>query len=88
MALELGSICPHCGQHCEAALEVVPGADPAASVEDGDLTFCMNCGAWSMFDLELPGKMRKPTRVEQWFVDRDKRCLRMVEIWRSSFGKS
>ncbi|MEJ6847493.1 hypothetical protein V3589_14895 [Sinorhizobium fredii] len=59
-ALTTETICPFCAQRYDAASAIAGNADPV----NGDVTLCMNCGEWSMFDASVPGGLRKPSDSE------------------------
>lgn len=57
--------CPFCGaQHDLASTVSVKGGSAPERPSDGDLTLCIVCGEWALFEKKAPGGMRKPTDAE------------------------
>lgn len=44
---------------------------------DGDVSFCLYCGAWSIFE---GGEMRAPTSIEAIAIRANPLCMRMERI--------
>ncbi|MCA1404639.1 hypothetical protein I6F26_10445 [Ensifer sp. IC3342] len=76
-ALTAGAICPFCGQRYDAASALDGDAIPG----NGDLTLCMNCGEWAMFDSGVPGGLRKPTDSEYEVIVANPITGKARKIW-------
>jgi hypothetical protein len=57
---ERQSQCPFCAARHDLATGISGNSAP----HDGDLTLCIVCGEWAMFESAAPGGMRKPTDAE------------------------
>lgn len=80
--------CPHCAAEFVSATEVDKQPVETDEPEEGDLAFCIHCGQWAIYDPEIEGRMRQPTRLEQFHIDRDPRCARMSALWQKTFRAS
>ena len=60
--------CSTCGTIDNKA---APGADKP---RDGDISLCITCGQFSIFDHRQPGQQRAPTAQELGVILRDERC--------------
>jgi hypothetical protein len=69
--------CPYCGaSHGQA----VPIGDAGAMLnepEDGDISLCVRCGRWVVFDSAASGGMREPTPEEHRTIARDVHARRL-----------
>jgi hypothetical protein len=69
--------CPYCGtSHGQA----VPIGDAGALLnepEDGDISLCVRCGRWVIFDSTASGGMREPTPEEHRTITRDVHARRL-----------
>jgi hypothetical protein len=79
MAIEFDTTCPFCGQHHEAVSRARSSTDYP---DDGDVTMCLACGEICIFDSDVAGGLRKPTKREQRIFDRDPRIREVREAWR------
>ncbi|THK37667.1 hypothetical protein EHS39_13615 [Ensifer sp. MPMI2T] len=75
-ALTTETTCPFCGQRYDAASALVGNADPGK----GDVTLCMNCGEWAMFD-DVPGRLRRPTDSEYEMIVANPITGKARRIW-------
>ncbi|MDX0299593.1 hypothetical protein GOC49_13025 [Sinorhizobium meliloti] len=60
LKVESHTVCPFCGARHELAQCVGKSKTP----NDGDLSLCMQCGEWCIFEKKAPGHIRRPTDVE------------------------
>jgi hypothetical protein len=51
-------------------------------VENGNYSFCWNCGAWGIFDDTRPDGMREPTRRELADIKRNPAARIISRGWR------
>lgn len=67
--------CPHCGKEhdCRSPIDEVE-MEP----EDGDISFCIDCGNFGAFK---GTKLVKPNKEQQEFVEADPDCVKMVKVW-------
>lgn len=63
MAIEVDLICPHCGDKHDRTTLATPDLSQE-SPEDGDISACSSCGAFSVFDSTAPGGLRAPFDAE------------------------
>lgn len=59
--------CPMCGAEHDGALNMSGNAPP----ETGDISVCAACGGISIFDNDVEGRMRLPTREEMTAIKSD-----------------
>jgi hypothetical protein len=76
---DVDTVCPFCGRHHEAATEAMNRQDYP---ENGDATLCFACGAFSIFDQDSEGGLRKPTKVEQRSLDGDDFVQGIITAWK------
>jgi hypothetical protein len=69
--------CPHCGklQGKHASLQ------PLRAPEDGDASFCSNCGNWAIYQNDALGRLRLPTAEEEAELADDEFAERIVLAW-------
>ena len=80
MSVKMLSICPFCKYACNE----VTGPnlfDENAEPETGDISLCIRCGEWGVFDFGLPEQMRKPTSDEYDEIAAGKIYRRMRKAW-------
>jgi hypothetical protein len=70
--------CPFCQEHCNATTAL--GNDPAPPAT-GDLSFCIACGEFAIFDEDAPGNMRKPSDDEYTFIGTHPGLQRVRAAW-------
>lgn len=83
-SFDLISVCPFCQYGFDLASSV-KGGQKAPS--DGDLTICIRCGEFAVFDKKEPGGLRKPTDAEYVTIGHDTFCQRMRAAWVKSKPK-
>lgn len=72
-------VCPFCEtQHDLATCLYDDALAPAA----GDVSFCIDCGEYSMFDSAAPGSLRKPTHEEYEMIVGEEKFSQIREKWR------
>jgi hypothetical protein len=71
--------CPFCGEAHPLAAHT-PGNDDRAP-ENGDLSFCFDCGEWAVFDNRLKGGCRKPTHSEYAEIATDRKLGFVRFLW-------
>lgn len=76
---ELSTICPFCLYACTSATPA--DHDHESAPEDGDISLCIKCGEWSVFDSAQAHKMRKPSWPEYQRIAADKELRRMRGAW-------
>lgn len=64
--------CPFCGHELTLADNLGPTPE-SKPPEKGDLTFCIACGEWGLFDENL--KMRRPDEMERMTIENN------AELW-------
>ncbi len=52
---------------------------------DGDISFCIGCGRFAVFDQAAPGGARKPSAKEAAVISADTDCYQITVAW--SAGK-
>lgn len=68
--------CPHCGKlNDRHTCPLEPGAQPS----EGDITICIHCGKWAIFD---QNSFRLPTMDEWAFILKDNECQRLERAWK------
>ena len=78
---DMDTVCPFCNQHHEAA---TAARDRPEYPEDGDATMCFGCGAFSIFDQNSDGGLRKPTTAEQRSIDKDEFVQQVITAWKAT----
>jgi hypothetical protein len=68
--------CPHCGMVHEVASNIQPSK---GKPEAGDVTLCIECGRWGLFDEAL--QLRKPTLDEMQGLARNVDLQRLHMAW-------
>lgn len=84
MAHEMTNLCPHCGRQNELVsstsnLKGDPG--PPRVPVNGDFGICIECGEWHVFDLDAPGKTRKPNMDEYSTIGTDPTFRKIRAAW-------
>jgi hypothetical protein len=79
---EIPTTCPWCGTDHDMASD--PTGDGAVP-KPGDVTMCIVCGAWAVFDHKL--RLRRPTLAEGRQIAEDKLQQKMTEAWGLATGK-
>ena len=80
MTHDLATVCPFCGMR-HPAVTAISARD--AIPQDGVTTLCFTCGSFSVFDSAASGRLRKPTRQEQRYLDHDPKMQQVVAAWRA-----
>ena len=86
MTADFISHCPWCGKHFDAATCVGEDAAKNPLPENGDLSLCIACGEWAVFERKAKGGQRKPNKEEYNYIieNNDTRLLR--ETWFDTVG--
>lgn len=95
MTVEATAVCPFegCSRINELASQVNRASERGEverAPETGDVSFCIGCGRFAIFDKEALGFMRKPTDKEQFEIDTDELCNKLLKSWDESveqFGR-
>jgi hypothetical protein len=69
--------CPYCGHKHELATGVTGEKEPG----DGDVSFCISCGRFSMFDSTRAENLRVLTPAENHEIRTDNNCRRIYTAW-------
>lgn len=77
-AYEMISVCPFCQYGFDLASSVKGGQKAPG---DGDLTICIRCGEFAVFESKAPGGLRKPTDTEYVTIGQDDFCQKMRAAW-------
>ncbi|ARL77586.1 hypothetical protein BOC54_36935 [Burkholderia pseudomallei] len=81
--MEWNLTCPHCHALHEFHSDLTrPGAQP----KDGDVSICINCGEFAIFDLH-ERCLRPPTIDEANALDSDPDMLLYRQVWREATRK-
>ena len=70
--------CPHCGYVADRAGEM---HDDGSSPKDGDVSLCIGCGGFSIFEAALHDGLRKPTLEEKLDIAADPECFKLHWAW-------
>ena len=96
MSDEFPTICPHCDFHHELASHVTPAEDRRkgaigkrgkAIPRKGDVTICIRCGNWCIFDFTRRGGLRPPTAAERKHIETDPLCQKLLKAWQEVSAK-
>lgn len=68
--------CPYCGQTNNLATCINGAVRP----DTGHISICWNCDKPAIFDLNLPGKVRKPTFTEYLTISADPQMLKLTRV--------
>lgn len=71
------SHCPHCNYRVDGATHL---KDAKLAPGPGDITMCISCGGWSVFDRRM--RLRLPTSEEQLWIDNNPACTGMHTTWK------
>lgn len=69
------TVCPHCGKRHELH-------DGAAPPVNGDVSFCIDCGEFGIFDSAESGHVRLPTEKEKREIDTDLYAQELRSTWK------
>lgn len=75
--------CPWCGKDNDRATGFSEGA---VTPSDGDLSLCIGCGEWSVFDSSASIGCRKPTDSELAEIATNSDCQRAREAFVAALG--
>lgn len=94
MPAELFTICPYCGKHNDLTSHIgtdtkrrdIGQGDEEVMPSDGDITMCISCGKWSVFD---NGKLRHVTEAEAEMLARSPIVVAATVAWiRTQAGRN
>src|SRR6187399_588617 len=71
--------CWSCGHENDTVSSVVE--DKQERPENGNFSFCIYCGEFSIFDDTYPDNLRKPNPQENWEIAHDKELERLRISW-------
>ena len=80
MTEEMNTACPFCGYRHELVTAASGGSE---FPDDGDITICFGCGQVCVFDSDVDGGLRKPTKKEQHILSRDEAVLKIQSAWKT-----
>jgi hypothetical protein len=64
------------------------GVEDAEQIPDnGDISFCFDCGTFAIFDDTFPDAIRKPTPSENFTIKHDKELARVLIAWQNVMRK-
>lgn len=82
---EVRTKCPHCGTVNPMATEVYGAREGQEAPEPGDVTLCIACGRWAIFDAKM--RLHKPTREQMSDLARSFNLPAIHEAWVQSHSK-
>jgi hypothetical protein len=74
----LNTICPFCGKHFEGSTRINGEEEPP---KNGDITLCIGCGEWAIFDGLAFGGLRRPSHAEYERIVSDPLTAKAREAW-------
>ena len=77
----ISTTCPFCNVTFDAATGLGDKAEPDREPAEGDVSLCMRCGEWMMYDANLPGSARKPTPEEYTEIGLSKSMQTLRAAW-------
>lgn len=86
MTHEHSCICPYCDRHMDRVQEVL-GDEEDHMPEDGDVTLCIGCGSFSVFDSSAKGGLRKPSPTDLEEIALEPELRRVWRAWALTMGK-
>jgi hypothetical protein len=72
--------CWSCGHENDTVSSVVQDKE-MDKPENGNISFCIYCGEFSIFDDTYPDNLRKPSPTENWEIKTDKELERLKVSW-------
>ena len=96
MSHEFPTICPHCDYHHDLVSHITPTKDGRKGVvgkgggaipDKGDVTICIRCGNWCIFDFTRHGGLRPPTAAERKHIETDPLCQKLLATWKEVSAK-
>ena len=75
-----GTTCPFCGYVADYAT-LAELSDLQDAPEDGDISMCLDCGEFAIFEEAAPGGLRKPTDKEYGQFGTDQNIKDMRRAW-------
>jgi hypothetical protein len=76
-AIVKNTVCWNCGYIHDRVSHMFGDKRP----KDGDITLCIGCGEWSLFEAAAAGGLRKPTDTEFQEIANNLDCTRLREAW-------
>lgn len=74
---QLKQTCPFCGKENDLATNVGGAREP----KNGDISFCIGCGEFAIFDIAMTGSMRKPNAKEYESIVANKQTASLRGAW-------
>ena len=72
--------CPYCLDRHEVASSIFHEHTP----KDGDISLCITCGHFSVFDSTQPGDLRPPNKFEAVSIATDPGCQQLYAAWEAT----
>jgi len=74
--------CWQCGKEHDRATGVdISGVKKNWRPKNGDVTLCISCGEWNVFDSKVEDRIRKPTPQEFFDIGLDPACRKVRWAW-------
>lgn len=74
--------------NCGAEHDMSAGVEDAGQTPDnGDISFCFDCGTFAIFDDTFPDAIRKPTPSERFKINHDEELIRVLITWQTVMRK-
>ena len=80
--LEHKTTCPNCGYR-QDSVTLIDGDDGAVPKE-GDISFCVGCGMFAIFEVAAPGGMRQMTKLEWVELNIEVDVPKIIAVWEAS----
>ena len=78
MSVDIDHTCWSCGKRFDRAS--LPRGDTVPP-QQGDISLCMGCGEWGLFDKHWKGGLRQPTHDEYVEIVADEDCTNARAAW-------
>lgn len=82
---KINTRCWNCGRECQYCSSV---EEPDRVPGNGDVHFCVKCGALALFDDTNPDGIRKPSPSERDEMMRTEHIIKMVLFWERALNDS
>ena len=89
MTHSLTTLCAFCGNEHDRTTAVTEAGTARTEPYpvEGDVTLCIRCGEFSVFDSRVAGGLRRPTPDEREQLDHNPHVQTVVQAWRATVGK-
>jgi hypothetical protein len=78
------TVCAHCGHQHDRVSGIAEKGVKQEPPQEGDVTICIRCGQWNIFDDGSDGGLRKPTAAEARHIDKSKMARQVSKAWRQT----